>query len=183
MPSIGKRVRNGQKAWRAHYRTPAGAQRNKTFARKIDAERFLATVESAKLTGPYVDPQLAKVTIGRMGRPLAGRPSPSQALYPSEVRRDRPQAHSPEVGPGQARRGFSRRCPGLGHVLVQAPVPGQCCEDPPGAEPRPRHGGQRWEAGPQRGQRRQPTPSRQARAPLPDPRPGRRPRTVLRLPG
>src|SRR6478736_3017162 len=31
---------------------------------KIDAERFLATVESAKLTGTYVDPQLAKVTVG-----------------------------------------------------------------------------------------------------------------------
>ena len=29
MPSIEKRVRNGQKVWRAHYRTPAGAQRNK----------------------------------------------------------------------------------------------------------------------------------------------------------
>jgi integrase len=64
MPSIEKRVRNGQKVWRAHYRTPAGAQRNKSFARKIDAERFLATVESAKLTGTYVDPRLAQVTVG-----------------------------------------------------------------------------------------------------------------------
>ncbi len=74
MPSIEKRVRNGQKVWRAHYRTPAGAQRNKTFARKIDAERFLATVESAKLTGTYVDPQLAKVTVGAWAdRWLAGQ--------------------------------------------------------------------------------------------------------------
>jgi integrase len=64
MPSIEKRVRNRQKVWRAHYRTPAGAQRNKSFARKIDAERFLATVESAKLTGTYVDPVLAQVTLG-----------------------------------------------------------------------------------------------------------------------
>ena len=31
MASIEKRVRNGRKTWRAHYRTPAGAQRNKTF--------------------------------------------------------------------------------------------------------------------------------------------------------
>ena len=51
-------------AWRAHYRTPAGAQRNKTFARKIDAERFLAGVASAKVIGTYVDPALAKVTVG-----------------------------------------------------------------------------------------------------------------------
>jgi hypothetical protein len=33
------------------YRDPAGAQRTKTFGRKVDAERFLTTVESAKLTG------------------------------------------------------------------------------------------------------------------------------------
>jgi hypothetical protein len=26
--------------WRAHYRTPDGRQRNKTFARKVDADRF-----------------------------------------------------------------------------------------------------------------------------------------------
>lgn len=64
MPSIEKRVRNGQRIWRAHYRTPDGSQRNKSFARKADAERFLATVESAKLTGTYVDPQLSKVTVG-----------------------------------------------------------------------------------------------------------------------
>lgn len=35
--------------WRAHYRTPDGRQRNKTFARKVDADRFLTTVESSKL--------------------------------------------------------------------------------------------------------------------------------------
>ena len=64
MASIEKRVRDGQTSWRAHYRTPAGAQRNKTFARKVDAERFLAGVESAKIIGTYVDPALAKVTVG-----------------------------------------------------------------------------------------------------------------------
>lgn len=64
MASIEKRARDGQTAWRAHYRTPAGVQRNKTFARKVDAERFLASVESAKVTGTYVDPALSKVTVG-----------------------------------------------------------------------------------------------------------------------
>jgi hypothetical protein len=43
MASVERRVRSdGHTAWRAHYRTPAGAQRNKTFDRKVDAERFLA---------------------------------------------------------------------------------------------------------------------------------------------
>jgi integrase len=64
MASIEKRVRDGQTTWRAHYRTPSGAQRNKTFRRKVDAERFLSSVESAKVTGSYVDPALAKVTVG-----------------------------------------------------------------------------------------------------------------------
>jgi len=64
MASIEKRLRDGRTSWRAHYRTPSGAQRNKTFARKIDAERFLASVESAKVTGTYVDPTLAKLTLG-----------------------------------------------------------------------------------------------------------------------
>ena len=74
MASIEKRVRNGDTTWRAHYRTPAGAQRNKSFARKLDAERFLASVENAKLTGTYVDPALAQVTVGEWAdRWLAGQ--------------------------------------------------------------------------------------------------------------
>jgi integrase len=68
MASIEKRIRDGQTSWRAHYRTPAGAQRNKTFTRKVDAERFLASVESAKIVGTYVDPALAKVTVGDWAR-------------------------------------------------------------------------------------------------------------------
>ncbi len=74
MASIEKRSRDGRTAWRAHYRTPAGAQRNKTFKRKIDAERFLAGVEHSKATGAYVDPTLAKVTVGDWAdRWLAGQ--------------------------------------------------------------------------------------------------------------
>ena len=64
MASIEKRARDGRTIWRAHYRTPAGTQRNKTFTRKVDAERFLATVENAKNTGSFVDPALARVTFG-----------------------------------------------------------------------------------------------------------------------
>ena len=74
MASIEKRIRNGETTWRAHYRTPAGAQRNRSFARKLDAERFLASVENAKLTGTYVDPALAQVTVGEWAdRWLAGQ--------------------------------------------------------------------------------------------------------------
>src|SRR5664279_3356283 len=52
--------------WRAHYRTPDGKQRNKTFVRKAEAERFLTTVESSKLTGAFVDPTRSRLTFGAM---------------------------------------------------------------------------------------------------------------------
>lgn len=42
--------------WRARYRDPAGRERAKHFGRKVDAQRFLSTVEAAKLRGQYVDP-------------------------------------------------------------------------------------------------------------------------------
>ena len=52
--------------WRAHYRTPDGKQRNKTFARRVDADRFLTTVESTKITGTFVDPTRSRMTFGEM---------------------------------------------------------------------------------------------------------------------
>jgi hypothetical protein len=65
MASIEKRPRqDGRASWRAHYRTPSGEQRNKTFDRKADAERFLANVESSKNTGSFVDSVLARITVG-----------------------------------------------------------------------------------------------------------------------
>ena len=64
MASIEKRARNGQVRWYMRYRDPAGAQRTKTFDRKVDAERFLTTVESAKLKGSYIDPAASRLTVG-----------------------------------------------------------------------------------------------------------------------
>ena len=65
MASIEKRPgQDGRARWRAHYRTPSGQQRNRTFDRKADAERFLATVEASKNTGTFVDPVLSRITVG-----------------------------------------------------------------------------------------------------------------------
>lgn len=64
MASIERRERNGQLSWRAHWRDPAGKQRNRSFPRKIDATQFLTTVESTKLVGAYIDPALARLTVG-----------------------------------------------------------------------------------------------------------------------
>jgi hypothetical protein len=51
MASIEKRRRAGQTRWYARYRTPDGKQCVKVFGRKVDAERYLVSVESSKLTG------------------------------------------------------------------------------------------------------------------------------------
>ena len=77
-PATGKRIPNGRHGkggrWRAHYRTPDGRQRNRIFDRKVDAERYLTTVEGSKLVGSYVDPGAAKVTVGEWSqRWLAGQ--------------------------------------------------------------------------------------------------------------
>ena len=66
MASVEKRVRDGKVTWRAHYRTPEGRQRNKTFTRKLDADRFITSVESTKLAGTFVDPARARTTVGEM---------------------------------------------------------------------------------------------------------------------
>ncbi|MDP8975753.1 MAG: site-specific integrase [Actinomycetota bacterium] len=50
--------------WRARYRAPDGGSRSRTFPRKVDAERFLITVEASKLTGAYVDPSAGRLTFG-----------------------------------------------------------------------------------------------------------------------
>lgn len=50
--------------WRARYRNPDNRSRSQTFARRVDAERFLTSVEHKKLTGAYVDPAAGQVTFG-----------------------------------------------------------------------------------------------------------------------
>src|SRR5262249_55739159 len=49
--------------YRARYRAPDGKERSKCFPRKIDAERFLSTVESSKLRGDWIDPALGRTTV------------------------------------------------------------------------------------------------------------------------
>ncbi len=65
MAHIEKR---GPNRWRARYRTPTGASRNKTFSRRIDAERFLTQLESEKLRGTWVDPSAGRRPFGQYAR-------------------------------------------------------------------------------------------------------------------
>jgi integrase len=60
----GRKQGQGRHRWRARYRDPAGRERAKSFARKVDAERFLVGIEDAKLRGAYVDPAAGKIRFG-----------------------------------------------------------------------------------------------------------------------
>lgn len=67
-PVTGQRVHSSRYGvglrYRALYRTPDGQSRSKSFDRKVDATRFLTTVESSKLTGAYVDPAMSRLLVG-----------------------------------------------------------------------------------------------------------------------
>lgn len=49
--------------WRARYRDDAGKEHARHFARKVDAQRWLDEVTTARVTGTYVDPDAGKVTL------------------------------------------------------------------------------------------------------------------------
>lgn len=53
-----------QGTFQVSYRDPAQRQRTRTFKRKTDANRFKSTVEADKLRGEWLDPRLAKLTLG-----------------------------------------------------------------------------------------------------------------------
>ena len=61
---VAKRVRNGQVTWRARWRDDTGAQRSKSFRRKVDAERFMTNLDHGRLNGAYVDPSAGRMTVG-----------------------------------------------------------------------------------------------------------------------
>jgi integrase len=54
--------------WRARYRDPAGREHARHFRRKIDAERWLVSVENAKNRGEWIDPALSRITLGDWAR-------------------------------------------------------------------------------------------------------------------
>jgi integrase len=64
MASIARRP-DGR--WRPRYRDAAGKEHSKHFDRKVDAQRWLDQVNSSIVTGTYIDPVLARVTVGEWG--------------------------------------------------------------------------------------------------------------------
>ena len=67
---MGHIQKRADRRYRARWLDPDGKERSKTFTKRSDAERHLATVEGAKLTGNYVD-QTSKVTVAEYARQWA----------------------------------------------------------------------------------------------------------------
>jgi hypothetical protein len=61
-----KRQGAGRLRYRVRYRDPSGRERAKSFAHKVDAERFLRHVEADLVRGQWVDPQHGRTTVGEL---------------------------------------------------------------------------------------------------------------------
>ena len=71
----------GEGRWRARYRDPDGRERSRTFGRRIDAERWLTSVEHAKLSGGYVDPANGRVRFDEWAAEWLDEPSKRPSAY------------------------------------------------------------------------------------------------------
>ena len=74
--------RPGESGYRARYRDPLGRKHSRTFARKADAQRWLAEVEHDKTRGNWTNPAFGRVRFsawwgsGRRRPTTSGRPRP-----------------------------------------------------------------------------------------------------------
>jgi integrase len=60
----GNVARRPNGKWRARYRDASGREHSRHFDRKLDATRWLASVEMARARGEWIDPALARVRVG-----------------------------------------------------------------------------------------------------------------------
>jgi hypothetical protein len=137
--SVKKRERDVKTTYVARWRDPAGRQRKRSFGRKVDADRFLITVEHGMLTGSYGDPAAGRVTfreyaeqwraaqvhrpttvahvetmLRRHAYPVLGD-RPMSSIRPSEV-----QAWVKRLSTGEDRPALAPATVGVVHGLVAA---------------------------------------------------------------
>ena len=53
---------SGAKPWRARHRIPGGQERSRSFARKVDAERWIRAEQTKQDHGEWIDPDAGRVT-------------------------------------------------------------------------------------------------------------------------
>ena len=82
----GWRAQPGDReTYRARWIDPAGKERSKSFARKLDAGRHLVAVEDAKYRGSYVDPAAGKLSFGEQAERWYKTTAHLKALHPSRL--------------------------------------------------------------------------------------------------
>lgn len=86
MASVERR-KDGRPGYVCRWRDEAGKQRKKSFARRVDADRFRAEVEHALNTGAYIDPRAGRETL----REYAERWRVAQSHRPNTATRTRSQ--------------------------------------------------------------------------------------------
>lgn len=88
MAQVVKNSRDG--SWLARWRDPNGAQRKKSFRRRVDAERFVSELQTEMNRGSYVDPAGGKLRVETYAETWMaglGHLKPSTALRYREVAR------------------------------------------------------------------------------------------------
>jgi integrase len=63
MAHVEDRRKQG-KGWRVRYRGPDGRERSRSFARKVDADKFAATTAADLVRGQWIDPEGARTRFG-----------------------------------------------------------------------------------------------------------------------
>lgn len=107
--------RRGDKRYRARYRGPDNRERSRTFARKIDAERFLTAVEHSKSVGSYIDPALGRVSLSFWTDYwLGGLGGGAQTQDGCDLRVAAPFPHHPRVRGSPTQQYPTIRCAGMG---------------------------------------------------------------------
>ena len=73
MASLEDRGTGDRLRWRVRWRDPQGHHRSRSFARKADAERYLAGLTTSLYAGTYVDPAAGRATVADVAEPYLER--------------------------------------------------------------------------------------------------------------
>lgn len=91
MADIQKRQTDNGVRWDVRYRDDARRQRKRTFDRKVDAQRFAATVETDLVRGDWIDPKRGQELFGTWAdkwlKTIADRKPKTRESYESIVER------------------------------------------------------------------------------------------------
>jgi integrase len=83
--------------WRARYLDPDGKERNRSFATKVMAERFLTEVEHSKIAGSYRDPDAGQVTLRKYAAGWV-QAYPADSTRGEQIRRQMENHILPKLG-------------------------------------------------------------------------------------